>query len=176
MDLVHGGPLTRHTPGPWFHGPSPQNSQCALCKLGPLFLSNPVTIPCLLENSLATPCYLQLILEIDPASHTYTAPVRLSFQPYFFSEGTMFFSYNKSTNNTFQFVFLAKRIVFRSNLFWYMTCVICGDNVMSCSASCCKFYKLIRLLFHHQSNTCITSLVSANTRLTSTLVCSFCDE
>jgi len=47
-------------------------------------------------------------------------------------------------------------LFFRSNLFWFMTCVICGDNVVSCSASCCKFYKWIRLLFHHQSNASIS--------------------
>jgi hypothetical protein len=34
----------------------------------------------------------------------------LSSQPYFFSEGTVFFSRNKSANNTFQLVFSAKRV------------------------------------------------------------------
>jgi hypothetical protein len=38
-------------------------------------------------------------------------PVRLSFQPYFFSEGTVFFSHNKSANSTFQLVFSAKRLL-----------------------------------------------------------------
>jgi hypothetical protein len=36
-------------------------------------------------------------------------PVRLSFQLYFFSEGTVFFSHNKSASSTFQLVFSAKR-------------------------------------------------------------------
>jgi hypothetical protein len=35
--------------------------------------------------------------------------VRLSFQPYFFSEETVFFSRYQSANNIFQLVFSAKR-------------------------------------------------------------------
>jgi hypothetical protein len=36
-------------------------------------------------------------------------PIHLSFQPYFFNEGTVFFSHNKSANNIFQLVFSAKQ-------------------------------------------------------------------
>ena len=36
-------------------------------------------------------------------------PVRLSYEPYYFSERTMFFTYNKSANNTFSHDFSAKR-------------------------------------------------------------------
>jgi hypothetical protein len=32
-------------------------------------------------------------------------PVRFAYQPYFFSERTIFFSHNKLANNTFQLVF-----------------------------------------------------------------------
>jgi hypothetical protein len=34
----------------------------------------------------------------------------LTYELYFFSEGTVFFSHNKSANNTFQLVFSAKRL------------------------------------------------------------------
>jgi hypothetical protein len=37
------------------------------------------------------------------------SPVRLAYQPYFFSEGTVFSSHNKSANGTFQPGFSAKR-------------------------------------------------------------------
>jgi hypothetical protein len=35
-------------------------------------------------------------------SKTYLFPVRLAYQPYFFNEGTVFSSHNKSANSTFQ--------------------------------------------------------------------------
>jgi hypothetical protein len=37
-------------------------------------------------------------------------PVRLSYQPYFFSDGTVFFSHNKSLNSTFQLIFSANSV------------------------------------------------------------------
>jgi len=36
-------------------------------------------------------------------------PIRLSYEPYFFSERTVFFSHNKSENNTFQHGLSTKR-------------------------------------------------------------------
>jgi hypothetical protein len=38
-----------------------------------------------------------------------TTAGRLSYESYFFNEGTLFFSHNKSTNSTFQLVFSTKR-------------------------------------------------------------------
>jgi hypothetical protein len=39
----------------------------------------------------------------------FKGPVRLAYQPYFFSEGIIFFSHNKSANNIFQPDFSVKR-------------------------------------------------------------------
>jgi hypothetical protein len=49
------------------------------------------------------------ICRLLPPFSMLAGPVRLTYQPYFFSEGTVFFSHNKSANNTFQPGFSAKR-------------------------------------------------------------------
>jgi len=39
----------------------------------------------------------------------HSGPVRLSYEPYYFSERTVFFSHNKSANSTFSHGFSAKQ-------------------------------------------------------------------
>jgi hypothetical protein len=41
-------------------------------------------------------------------SNDYIGPVRLSYKPYFFNQRTIFFSHNKSANNTFSHDFSTK--------------------------------------------------------------------
>ena len=44
-----------------------------------------------------------------PALHKDNRPVRLAYKQYFFSQRTIFFSHNKSTNNTFRHDLSAER-------------------------------------------------------------------
>jgi hypothetical protein len=62
-----------------------------------------------LEGLLPTPLLPQEEMEECHGDEENIGPIRLSYKPYFFSERTVFFSHNKSANNTSNHGLSAKR-------------------------------------------------------------------
>ena len=84
-----------------------------------LLLKNPLLQPSLNQNLESSECLSLITIDEELAFNTNLrtiqgeefgyGPVRLSYEMYYFSERTMFFSHNKSVNSIFNHDFLSKR-------------------------------------------------------------------